>query len=91
MSTGTFSEYIYSSLSNGRIPILHAVTNYLSYYNNHQYWHYIAVQAYDGPNLQFVLYDSINNPSYYGIHVVSFMDAYNAMHSVQGRRLISYH
>ena len=90
LCTGTaiFSDYVYSSLSNGRIPILHAKTTSLPYYNGNTIYHYIAVQAYDGPNLTLTLYDCNNNSTYYGIHSVPFLAAYN---SVAGRYLINYH
>ena len=90
MSLYTFKNKIYYSLSNGRIVILHAKTNYLGYYNGHSFWHYIAVQACDEGQFNLTLYDSNKNLSYYGIHTVPASEAYNSIHAVAGRYIITY-
>jgi len=90
-SLNTFRSYVQTSLIYSRIPILHSVTSYLGYYNGNTYYHFIPIQRFNGPNSTMTLYDGINNPSFYGVHVVSDTAAYNSIHAVSGRCLICYH
>ena len=88
LSTLQFRSYIYNSLAHDRAPLLHARTKYLSYYNGHSTGHYITIGSYDSSTMEVTLYDSHPNDLYYGIHTVSYLEAYDSIASESGRYLI---
>ena len=86
----TFRSYLYNSLAYGRVPLLHAKTGALSYYNGHNTGHYIAVSKIDHSTMQVRLNDPNNNSSYYGTHYVSLSEALSCIHDYSSRYLICY-
>lgn len=85
----TMVAYIKSSIDRGCSVILRVRTQYLSYYNNVNYSHYICLVGYDSYHNVFVVRDCNNqkNGIYNGEFTVSYQDVYNATINV-GRYII---
>lgn len=83
----TFRVYVFNSLSKNRAPILHAKTEYLSYYNGHASGHYITATDFNYDNMTIRLHDCNNNSSYYGVRSVAWQQVYNSIYA-SGRYLI---
>ena len=90
LSESNFRLYAYNSLAHDRAPILHARTEYLSYYNGHATGHYITVADFDYDTMTMELYDPNNNSRYYGIHTVDWQEAYDCFTIPSGRYVILY-
>lgn len=85
-----FCNYLARSLGCNRVPILHARTQALSYYNGHASGHYIAVTQFNGTTMKVRLSDPNNNNVYYGTHIVPVSEAFAAVHDYDSRYLIAY-
>lgn len=85
-----FRIYTFNSLSYNRAPILHAKTAALSYYNNHNTGHYIAVTEFDYNTMEVRLHDPNNNNAYYGIYRVPYEEAHSSIADYSGRYYICY-
>lgn len=72
-----FRVYIFNSLAKDRAPIIHVRTEHLPYYNGYDTGHFITVTSYnyDVAN-EMTLYDCNNNNAYFGVHQVTWEDAY---------------
>ncbi|MBQ7171200.1 MAG: hypothetical protein IJR89_02865 [Clostridia bacterium] len=76
-----FKDIVYDDLVVGKPDILKGPTNYLSYYYNATYYHYICIigiSANSGRS-RMVLNDCINNANYNGIHIVETAEAYQVL------------
>ena len=89
MGYNGFRAYVFYSINDGYIPILHAVTTNLPYYSGATYYHYIAIQGFDSSTDLMTLYDPHYSNSYYGVHHISAASTYTTI-SPSGRYLI-YH
>lgn len=81
---------IFGSLLSDNAPILHADTQYFSYYNGYSTGHYVTVVFHNasfGDNEigGMAVMDNNRNDSYYGAKDISLNEAYNA---IRGRYLI---
>lgn len=85
-----FRIYTFNSLAYDRIPLLHAKTGSLSYYNGHNTGHYIAVTEFDYNTMDVRLHDPHNNNAYYGIHYVPYEEAFSSISDYSERYYIYY-
>lgn len=76
----TLVAYIKSSIDRGCPVILRTRTQYLAYYGNVSYSHYICLVGYDSYHDLFIVRDCNNqkNGIYNGEFTVSYQDVYNA-------------
>jgi len=88
LSELAFRLIAFNSLSYDRAPILYAITENLPYYGGNLYYHYITVTDFDYTTMNMTLYDPHIDNRYYGIHSVSWQEAYN---SISQRYLIGYY
>lgn len=85
-----FCDDVYHSLYNGYPPILHARTEYLSYYDGKASGHYISVYGIDLENDKAYLADPHYSSAYRGKHIVPVEEAYKSIHDTAGRYLITW-
>ena len=89
MTLTGFEEAIANSLTYCKPVVLHARTEYLSYYGGKKSGHYISVDYINRTTDKVRLVDCNYNASYYGVHSnVSLSEAYNCISAVSGRYLI---
>ncbi len=88
MTTASFKQVILNSLVNEKAPILHARTQYLTYYNGHASGHYICVTAFNNITSKIRLSDCNNDDDYYGTRSNPTSEAKAAV-SASNRYLIS--
>lgn len=88
MTQDQFQAKLETSLCYNVAPILHARTQYLEYYEGHVSGHYIAVSEVDKVNGTVRLSDCNCNNDYFGVHVVSVGEAYEAISKESQRYLI---
>ena len=88
MSDYAFRQTVLKSLVNNKAPILHARTQYLTYYNNHSTGHYICVTAINNITDKIRLSDCNRNSAYYGTRSIPTSEA-KASISASERYLIS--
>lgn len=88
MTKEQFQGKVETSLYYNFAPILHARTQYLSYYGGHSSGHYIAVREVDTVNETIKLQDCNYNNNFFGQHVVSIDEAFDAIHAASSRYLI---
>lgn len=88
MSDYSFRQTVLKSLVNNKAPILHARTQYLSYYNNHSTGHYICVTAINNNTDKIRLSDCNRDSRYYGTRSIPTSEA-KASVSASERYLIS--
>ncbi len=81
-------EKMKTSLQFDTPPILHAKTEYFSYYNGNSYGHYIAVSSINISTDIVVLRDCNNNSNYVGTFQVSLTEVYNSITAEGGRYII---
>lgn len=89
LSTYEFRQIVYYSLSNDRAPILLANTGGFDYYGGASFGHYVAIGNFNSVSGALTVYDPINNTSYYGMHTINYIQAYNAVHNYYNRHLIA--
>lgn len=83
-----FQGKVETSLYYNTAPIIHARTEYLSYYDGHSSGHYIAICEVDIANSQIRLKDCNYNTAYYGEHVESVSAVYQSISAESYRYLI---
>lgn len=88
LTDAQFKNTITNSLINNKCPILHARTQYISYYNGHSSGHYICLSAVNNETNKVRLTDCNYNDTYYGTRSIPRSEAYNAV-KASGRYLIS--
>ena len=88
MSKYAFRQTVLKSLVNNKAPILHARTQYLSYYNGHASGHYICVTAINNITDKIRLSDCNWNAAYYGTRSIPTSEAKESI-SASERYLIS--
>lgn len=88
LSYSDFLQGTFGSLANDRAPILHAKTQFLSYYNGYSTGHYITIQSVHGPSETCTLLDTNPNAKYYGYQNVPVSEAFDAVGALSGRYLI---
>lgn len=88
MTIDQFENNIANSLTGCKPVILHAKTNYLSYYGGKSSGHYISLDYVNRTTDKVRLVDCNYNSSYYGVHQVPLSEAYNSIHAESGRYLI---
>lgn len=88
MTIAQFENNIANSLTGCKPVILHAKTNYLSYYGGKSSGHYISLDYVNRTTDKVRLVDCNYNSSYYGVHQVPLSEAYNSIHAESGRYLI---
>lgn len=88
MTMATFEQIVATSLTNCNPVILHAKTEYLSYYGGKECSHYINLDYINRTTDQVRLVDCHYNDAYYGVHYVPLEEAYDAIHAVSGRWMI---
>lgn len=87
----TLSEFetdVFTSLYYDRAPILHAKTQYISYYNNVEHGHYITIDCISSPDDQVNLCDTYSHK--FGDHIVDLDEAWDSIHQEDERYLIYY-
>lgn len=89
MTEEQFQARVESSLLYDVAPIVHARTEYLSYYKGHESGHYIAIREVDKTNKTIRLMDCNKNNEYYGDHVVPVTEVYKSISEKSSRYLIS--
>ncbi|SHJ89544.1 cysteine peptidase family C39 domain-containing protein [Paramaledivibacter caminithermalis] len=88
MTESEFRDNITYSLMYNYAPILHAKTEYLSYYNGYSTGHYITVNFINLDSQMVNLQDTNNKTEYYGSHEVPLSEAYNSISEPSNRYLI---
>lgn len=88
MTEAQFQGKVETSLFYNIAPIIHARTEYLSYYNQHQSGHYIAIREVDRTNKTIRLMDCNYNVEYFGNHVVPVNEVFQSISAVSSRYLI---
>ena len=86
-SIHSFKNCIATSLTCGKPVVLHARTEYLTYYEGTSLGHYLSLDVYDRRVETVRIVDCNNMDEYYGIHTVPVEEAYNCI-SASGRYLI---
>ena len=86
-SASVFEERVAVSLTCCRPVILHARTQYLSYYSGKATGHYLSLDQINRTTKMVRIVDCNYNSSYYGVHNVPLNEAYNSI-SASGRYLI---
>lgn len=88
LSYNTFYTLVMSSLTKDCPIILHAMTQYIGYYNSNELGHYIVGTHLFSLTEQLVVNDCNYADAYTGIHTITMTEAYNSIHSTRGRFLI---
>lgn len=88
MTQAEFQAKLETSLCYNVAPILHAYTDYLSYYNGNRFYHYIAVSEVDKTTGRVRLSDCNWRNEYYGVHSESVERAYQSIAANPERYLI---
>lgn len=81
-------ELIWLSLLHNRPVLLHAKTGYLDYYENHNSGHYLSVDWYSKTTGEVRIKDC-NYQKYGGSHIVTLKEAYDCVHTENGRYVIA--
>lgn len=89
MTEEQFQARVESSLLYDVAPIVHARTEYLSYYKGHESGHYIAIREVDKTNKEIRLMDCNWNDKYFGDHMVPVTEVYKSISEKSSRYLIS--
>ena len=88
LSDTQFKNIITKSLINNKCPILHARTEYISYYDGHESGHYICLSAVNNTTNKVQLADCNFNDAYHGIRSIPRSEAKDSI-SNGSRYLIS--
>ena len=88
LSYSNFYTLVMTSLTNDCPIILHAMTQYIGYYNSNVWGHYIVGTHLFSLTDQLVVNDCNYQDAYTGVHTISMTEAYNSIHSTSGRYLI---
>ena len=88
MTDFSFKYTVLNSLINEKAPILHARTQYISYYGGHSSGHYICVTAINNQTDMIRLSDCNNNQNYYGTRSIPRSEAFASI-TASNRYLIS--
>lgn len=88
LSEASFENMIANSLTNGRPVVLHARTEFLPYYENHESGHYLSLDYVNRTTDTVRIVDCNKNDAYFGIHMVDLSDAYKCIHDAAGRYMI---
>lgn len=88
LSLEGFANNIAASLTSGKPVVLHARTQYLDYYNKHDYKHYLSLDYFDRSTNTVRIVDCNNNNEYYGAHYCTLQEAYETINKISGRYLI---
>lgn len=84
----SFKDCIATSLTCGKPVVLHALTKYLSYYEDANFNHYLSLDVYDRRTDEVRIVDCNYMEEYYGIHIVPVEEAYNCIR--QSNRYLIY-
>lgn len=88
LSEAEFENTIANSLMCGRPVILHAKTECLAYYEEHESGHYLSLDYVNRTTDMVRIVDCNNNDKYFGIRMVPLEEAYKSVHDTSGRYLI---
>lgn len=84
-----FQSLIWNSLIHNRPVLLHARTEYLPYYKGHSSRHYLSLDWYGKEPQKVRIKDCNYNPDYNGDHIVPVTKAYECVHEIADRYVIS--
>lgn len=88
MNMNQLKNRIATSLQFDAAPILHARTEYLSYYNGHASGHYIAVGSINVSTNDITVKDCNYNDKYRGTFTITLQEAYDALDRYKDERYL---
>ncbi len=89
MTLDQFEANVANSLTAMKPVILHARTEYFTYYKNRESGHYLSLDYINRTSKKVRIVDCNNNTAYYGIHTdIPLSEAYASINATSGRYLI---